>query len=50
MVEARKYIAEGMPQIDDIRAERLGAFCIYVSVLPWFNADVLHKLLSLIHI
>jgi len=38
------YIAQGMPHIDKERRERLDLFGKYVAILPWFNADVLHKL------
>ena len=37
-------ISVGMPHISSLRKERLDRFADYVSVLPWFNVNVLHKL------
>lgn len=36
-------IAAGMPHIDAQRQKMINDFALYVSVLPWFNIDVLHK-------
>jgi hypothetical protein len=37
-------ISSGMPHLSEERRARIDAFAPYVSVLPWFNIDVLHKL------
>ena len=33
-----------MPQLDEVRKNRIIYFSYYVSALPWFNVQILHKL------
>lgn len=42
-LEEMKIASEGMFHLNKNRQSRLDAFCFYVSFLPWFNADMLHK-------
>ena len=41
----KKEISKGMPHLtEDRRKQRIDCFGNLVSILPWFNSDVLHKL------